>query len=224
MPAAGLSSPRLARLAARSPAPGPGSGDDGEHCELCGRPIETEHRHLLDVQARALVCCCRPCSLLFERPAAAGGRLRRIPDRPGRLEGFELEPTVWAQLDIPVQMAWFVHDSSQGRVLAFYPSPLGPTASQLELSAWDQLQAANPVLAAMAPDVEALLVNRTARRPGEWIAPISECYRLVAVIRTAWKGFTGGRLVWEQLEGFFDDLDRRARPRAARGGDPQQGG
>ena len=44
---------------------------------------------------------------------------------------------------------------------------MGPTESLLELDAWQALEAANPVLAQMEPDVEALLVNRArgARRP-----------------------------------------------------------
>jgi hypothetical protein len=27
-----------------------------------------------------------------------------------------------------------------------------------------------------------------------------------------WKGLTGGREVWAEIAGFFDRLDRRARP------------
>jgi hypothetical protein len=41
--------------------------------------------------------------------------------------------------------------------------------------------------------------------------PIDDCYRLVAVIRTRWRGFTGGREVWEEIDRFFADLDRRAK-------------
>ena len=65
----------------------------------------------------------------------------------------------------------------------------------------------------MQPDIEALLVNRPrdAERQG-WLVPIDDCYRLVAVIRTRWRGFTGGKEVWLEIEGFFEELDRRARP------------
>ena len=49
---------------------------------------------------------------------------------------------------------------------AYYPSPMGPTESLLELDAWAALEAANPVLATLEPDVEALLVNRRAARGG----------------------------------------------------------
>jgi hypothetical protein len=61
--------------------------------------------------------------------------------------------------------------------------------------------------------VEALLVNRARGTRRQWLVPIDDCYRLVAVIRTRWRGFTGGKEVWLELERFFDDLDRRARSR-----------
>jgi hypothetical protein len=96
-------------------------------------------------------------------------------------------------------------------VRAYYPSPLGPTESQLKLSAWRDLQDANPALAAMAPEVEALLVNRTEHHPGAWVAPITDCYRLVAVMRTGWTGFSGGGAIWAQLDRFFGELDRAAQ-------------
>jgi Family of unknown function (DUF5947) len=80
------------------------------------------------------------------------------------------------------------------------------------LSAWQQLEDANPVLATMEADVEALLVNRARGRHGHWLVPIDDCYRLVAVIRTRWRGFSGGKEVWLEIERFFEELDRRARP------------
>ncbi|MGW1554431.1 DUF5947 family protein, partial [Streptomyces sp. NPDC002346] len=53
-----------------------------ERCELCGVPVtEGGHRHLVDTEKRALACACTPCALLFERPGAAHGRFRTVPDR-----------------------------------------------------------------------------------------------------------------------------------------------
>jgi hypothetical protein len=46
--------------------------------------------------------------------------------------------------------------------------------------------------------------------------PIDDCYRLVALIRTRWRGLTGGREVWEELARFFDDLDETAAVAAGR--------
>src|SRR5919198_109460 len=151
-----LGSPRLRDLAQRWGAAGEAAA---ERCDMCGEPIPAEHRHVLDLTSRELMCSCRACSLLFDRGAAGGGHFRLVPDRRLRLDDFELEDVVWERLRIPVDMAFFFHNSREGRVMAFYPSPMGPTESQLELHAWRDLEEANPVLRTMEPDVEALLVN-----------------------------------------------------------------
>jgi hypothetical protein len=182
-----------------------------ERCELCSAPIDPEHRHLLDLRGRELLCVCRACAILFDRPAAAAGHLRLVGDRRLRLEGFELDDVMWADLRLPVDMAFFFHSSVDERVMAFYPSPMGPTESLLHLDAWQQLEAANPVLTTLAPDVEALLVNRIRGARRQWIVPIDECYALVGLIRTRWRGLTGGTEVWQELAAAFDDLDRRSR-------------
>jgi hypothetical protein len=150
----------------------------------------------------------------MERAAAGGGHWRLIPERRLRLTDFKLEDLTWDRLQIPVDMAFFFDNSAARRVMAFYPSPMGATESHLELSAWTELEAANPVLATLEPDVEALLVNRARGARRQWLVPIDDCYRLVAVIRTRWRGFTGGREVWQELERFFEDLDRVATERS----------
>jgi hypothetical protein len=181
-------------------------------CELCGAPIGSEHRHLLDLQTRQVLCSCRACSLLFDRTAAGGGHYRLIPQRRLRLERFVLSDELWEQLRIPVDMAYFFYSSQAERVLAFYPSPMGATESRLELQAWEEIQQANPSIDTLEPDVEALLVNRVGGAGRYWLVPIEDCYRLVAVIRTRWRGFTGGKEAWHAIDAFFEDLDRRARP------------
>jgi Family of unknown function (DUF5947) len=183
-----------------------------ERCDLCGEPIPPEHRHLLDLETREVSCACRACSLLFDRPAAGGGHYRLIPDRSYRLEGFELDDLAWDELRIPVEMAFFFRGSKEGRVQAFYPSPMGATESLLGLEAWTALEEANPVLREMAADTEALLVNRARGARQHFLVPIDECYRLVGLIRTRWRGFTGGKEVWEEIGRFFAELERRSRP------------
>lgn len=180
-----------------------------ERCELCGQPIGPEHRHLLDLTDRELRCTCRACSLLFDGSAAGGGRYRLVGDRRLALEGFALDDLMWEELRLPVDIAFFFRDSQDGRVRAFYPSPMGPTESLLGLEAWQALEAANPVLTTMEPDVEALLVDRAAGARRQWLVPIDDCYRLVGLIRTRWRGLTGGKEVWLELGRFFDDLDRK---------------
>jgi hypothetical protein len=187
-----------------------------EHCDLCGEPIPPEHRHVLDLETRDLRCACRPCSLLFDRRGAGGGHLRLIPERRLRLGGFELDDSLWDELRIPVEMAFFFHSSAAERVVAFYPGPMGATESLLELRAWEAIEAANPVLAGMEPDVEALLVNRARGARDSWLVPIDDCYGLVGLIRMRWRGLTGGKDVWEEIGRFFSALDRRSRTSVGR--------
>jgi len=185
-----------------------------EHCELCGDTIPGEHRHLLDLRDRELLCSCRACSLLFADPAAGAGRYKLVSDRRLRLDGFAMSDAAWEELRLPVDIAFLFHSTPEGRVVAFYPSPMGATESQLQLAAWEQLEATNPVLESMAPDVEALLVNRARGARRAWLVGIDECYALVGLIRTRWRGLTGGREVWQAITEFFEDLDRRSRQEA----------
>ena len=97
---------------------------------------------------------------------------------------------------------------------------MGPTESLLGLEAWDELEAANPILRTLQPDVEALLVNRALGARQHWLVPIDECYALVGLIRTRWRGFTGGKEVWQEITRFFDELDRRSRSQSRNGGRP----
>ncbi|HMI70309.1 MAG TPA: DUF5947 family protein [Solirubrobacteraceae bacterium] len=186
-----------------------------ERCELCGEPIAAEHRHLLDLSTREAMCACRACALLFDRSAAGGGRYRLVPDRRLALADLELDDVSWEELRIPVDMAFFSFDSRAQRVVALYPGPMGATESLLELDAWDAIEAANPVLRSLQPDVEALLVNRARGARQQWVVPIADCYSLVGLIRTRWRGLTGGREVWEEIGRFFEELDRRSRPASA---------
>jgi len=200
---------RLARLAARRGEPAPERRL--ERCDLCGAPIDARHRHLLDVERRELRCTCRACALLFDRPAAARGTLRLVGDRHAAIADLALDDAAWEDLRVPVDIVFFVDDAREGRVRAYYPSPMGATESLLALGAWADLVTANPILGSLEPDVEALLVNRVRGARGHWIVPIDECHALVGLIRMHWRGFTGGRAVWEQLAGFFAELDRRSR-------------
>jgi Family of unknown function (DUF5947) len=207
-PAGTLASSRLRRLAQRPPAAKPAD----EHCDLCGERIAPDHRHLLDLDTRELSCACRACALLFDRRAAGGGRLRLVPDRRIHLIDFRLSDATWEELRVPVDIVFFFYSSRDGRVLAFYPGPMGATESLLGLEAWQEVAAANPLLREMDADVEALLVDRARGARRHWLVPIDDCFRLVGLIRARWRGLTGGREVWDELERFFAELDRRSSP------------
>jgi Family of unknown function (DUF5947) len=218
-----FASSRLRRLAAPRGERAAAEPVAEEHCDLCNVAIPSEHRHLRNLESGELLCACRPCAVLFDRGGAGGGHLRTVPDRRLRLLDFELSDLAWERLRIPVEMAFFFESSPAERVQAFYPSPMGATESLLELTAWQELERANPVLREMEPDVEALLVNRSragGEEPSYWLLPIDDCYSLVAVIRTRWRGFAGGREAWREIGDFFAGLERRSKPY---GGAPAEG-
>ena len=179
-----------------------------EVCELCATPLAPEHLHLLQLEKRRIACACDACAILFE--ANARQRYRRIPRDVSRLDEFSMSDQEWGSLLIPINLAYFVCNSSLGRVVAHYPSPGGVMESSLELEYWDAIVQRNPVLKKFQPDVEALLINRIAETPRYYQAPIDRCFHLVGILRTHWQGLSGGTEVWQQIERFFAEMDRRA--------------
>jgi hypothetical protein len=182
-----------------------------ERCDLCGREIATEHDHLLEPANRRMSCACRPCAVLFT--GEVGARYRRVPTRVLKLDEFRLTDGQWDALRLPISLAFFFRSTPAGRIVAAYPSPAGATESTLTLDAWEEIECANPVLRAMEPDVEALLVNRVghardAAPPSYFLVPIDQCYKLVGLIRTKWTGLSGGGEVWGAISQFTGDLMR----------------
>ena len=111
---------------------------------------------------------------------------------------------------LPIQLAFFFNSTPDERVIALYPSPAGPTESQLPLDSWSAIVAENAILQKMEPDVEALLVNRVGEKREYFVAPIDECYKLVGVIRSKWHGLSGGTETWQAIDEFFSSLKERA--------------
>jgi hypothetical protein len=183
-------------------------------CELCAAPLDDEHEHLLEPATARLACACAPCLILFS--GQTGARYRRVPKRIELLSDFQLGDEHWEALHLPINLAFFFFSSRAERVVAIYPSPAGGTESLLALDSWQQLEAFNPVLRELEPDVEALLVNRVRTEREYYRAPIDVCYRLVGVIRANWRGLSGGALAWQEIGSFFADLKRRSARHEAR--------
>jgi hypothetical protein len=179
-----------------------------ERCELCATPVPSQHPHLVQVAERRMLCACGPCGFLFDNPGAGGGGYRRVPDRYLTDPGFRLTDGQWEALQIPVGLAFFLHNSTQDKVIACYPSPAGATESELGLDAWASGIGASRLAAELEPDVEALLV-----RKGRvcLLVPIDACYRLVGLVRLHWRGFDGGADAWREIDRFFDALASDAR-------------
>ncbi|MCW2974811.1 MAG: hypothetical protein JWM06_92 [Actinomycetia bacterium] len=177
-----------------------------EHCDLCGSEVSAEHRHLLQIEERQILCSCESCFALRSgdpelRPT--GRRIVALPD-------FQLTDELWAEFRIPIGLAFLFVSSIEERVTAFYPSPAGATESELDLGAWRELVAANPILASLELDGEALIVNRLADPPQFLIAPIDRCYALVGLVKLRWEGINGGSNLREAIAGFLDALRREA--------------
>jgi hypothetical protein len=205
-PAAPGDNPALNALAslrrfARPPGP-------AERCELCSAGLADEHSHLVEVSGRRLVCACEPCAVLFGSQAAA--KYRRVPRDVSFLADFRLGDVQWEGLGVPINLAFFLHSTPLGRVVALYPSPAGATEALPAPEAWQMLVEDNPVLGNFEPDVEALLVNRTAGACECYRVGIDRCYELVGLVRTHWRGLSGGTEVWKQVGSFFTRLKERS--------------
>jgi hypothetical protein len=127
------------------------------------------------------------------------------------LQDFAMDDMQWELLAIPVNMAFLQTSTSADGVRAFYPSPAGAAESMLSLEGWSQLVAENELLTTLEPDVEALLINRVSGARDHYIAPIDRCFELVGIIRISWRGLSGGKEVWERIDGFFAGLRGAAR-------------
>jgi hypothetical protein len=183
-----------------------------ERCELCSAEVGAGHPHLIEPASHKLLCACNPCAILF---GGMGTKYKRVPRRVLSLQDFHLSDGQWESLMVPINMAFFFRSTPDARVVAFYPSPAGATESLLPLETWADIESENAPLKEMEPDVEALLVNRVGHARGfsaaeYYVLPIDECYKLVGLIRSHWRGFSGGTEVWQEIGSFFDGLKQRA--------------
>ncbi|GAA1950834.1 DUF5947 family protein [Kitasatospora viridis] len=181
-----------------------------ERCELCGLALAGEHRHLVDVERRSLACACPPCTLLLDRDGAGEGRFRAVPQRYLTDPQVQLGAGLWESLGIPVGVAFLLHNSVSGRPLAVYPSPAGPTESDLGPGSWETLEQATALAGLLLPDVEALLLVRVDGEELCALVPVDTAYGLVGQLRQHWHGFDGGPEVRARLREFLAGLRGRA--------------
>jgi hypothetical protein len=177
-----------------------------ERCDLCTTTVPSDHRHMLNLYERQIVCVCESCWALRSGDA----EFRPTGTRTLWLDGFQLPEELWAQFRIPIGLAFFMHSSVTNCIVAMYPSPAGATESELHFETWDRLAGMNPVLRDLEPDAEALIVNRMSEPPAYAIAPIDRCYMLVGIVKAAWEGISGGANVESAIKGYFEELRRVA--------------
>lgn len=180
-------------------------GDDG-HCELCPIGLGDNHRHLLHLAERRIVCVCETCWSLRSGDA----EFRPTGGRTLWLDDFVLDDEAWASFQIPIGLAFMLRSGLNDEIVILYPSPAGVTESELDTFAWMRLSGDNPVLDRLEPDAEALIINRLATPPQHVIAPLDECYRLVGMIKSRWSGISGGPELTATVAEFFDGLQAKA--------------
>ena len=184
----------------------PQAASPDERCDLCTTTVPPDHRHMLNLYERQIVCVCESCWALRSGDA----EFRPTGNRTLWLEGFRLPEELWAQFRIPIGLAFFMHSSVTNCIVAMYPSPAGATESELHFETWDRLAGMNPVLRDLEADAEGLIVNRMSEPPAYAIAPIDRCYMLVGIVKAAWEWISGGAGVERAIEGYFEELRRVA--------------
>jgi hypothetical protein len=190
----------------------PGSGPDAtgpataERCDLCGMTIPDDHRHLLHLVERRIVCSCEACWAM----RSGEGDFRPTGNRTLWLPDLDLPDELWAGFQIPIGLAFFMESTVTACIVAMYPSPAGATESELHFESWTRMCELNPVLDSMEPDIEGLIVNRMSDPPMHLIAPIDKCYELTGTIKAHWDGISGGTGVEQAVAAFFESLRTKA--------------
>ena len=191
---------KLRKIATSTPV------EEVEKCNFCGRTLSPDHRHLVDLSVKKFMCTCEMCMITM----AENGTYKPIPQRHLELQGFNMSDALWSDFLIPVNMAFFVLSLSRNGAVAYYPAPTGATESKLKMEAWNQLVLLNPILNDLAPDLEALIVNRLGTTGQYYIVPIDTCYKLIGMIRVTWKGIFGGKEVNDIINQFFSELKEKS--------------
>ena len=174
-----------ARDRRRASGPGPGTEPDTT-CELCPVGIGEQHRHLIHLAERRIVCVCATCWAL----RSGDGDYRRSATGSRGSNGFVLTDEQWRRSRSRSGSAFFMISSVSGSVIALYPSPRGDGV-RARPARWAKVCAANPGFE-LEPDAEALIVNRLGGPPQCLIAPIDAAYGLVGVVKASWEGISAG--------------------------------
>ena len=195
----GLARPRTPSAPTAQPPP---ATADTEACDLCGVGIAEDHRHLLHLGERRIVCACEACWAM----RSGEGDYRPTGNRTVWLSGLDVPDDLWAGFQIPIGLAFFMESTVTGCIVAMYPSPGGATESELHFESWNRMRELNPALETLEPDIEGLIANRLCDPPIYVIAPIDRCYELTGTVKAAWEGISGGPGVQMAVDGFFETL------------------
>jgi hypothetical protein len=208
----GLARARPRGPSMRAPASAAGAATvaapDGEACDICGIGIAVDHRHLLHLVERRIICSCESCWAM----RSGEGDYRPTGNRTLWLPDLDVPDDLWASFQIPIGLAFFMDSTVTACVVALYPSPGGATESELHFESWSRMRRLNPVLEGLEPDIEGLVVNRLSDPAAYAIAPIDKCYELTGTIKAHWEGISGGSAVEAAVSDFFEGLRSKAVP------------
>lgn len=178
--------------------------DACDRCALCGGAVGDGHPHLLELGKRKVACACPACALLFD--SDTHGQYRRIHPHAVRLGDLRIDDETWRALGVPVGLTFFSRRSPDGTVVAAFPGPAGAVETEVASAAWATLTEAHSVLSDLEWDVEAVLANRLDDPPAYFRVSIDHCYRLTGIVRSRWRGISGGDEYPRAVRGFFASL------------------
>jgi hypothetical protein len=174
-----------------------------ERCDFCRTRLADEHPHLVETHTLRLLCACIGCSTDM---AADGMGYRAVERRQETLMDFVLEDADWLSLQIPIDVAFLFRPDGEEAPIALFPGPAGATRSQLSSEAWLALTAKYSLLNELSPATEALLINRAGGKRDHYRVSTDHCYALTGLLRTRWRGLTGGAEAWAAIDSYFADL------------------
>ena len=121
----------------------------------------------------------------------------------------------WEELRIPVDMAFFFHSSAGRARGGVLPEPDGrdrvAARARRVGRSWRRPTRCS---ASWSPTSRRCSSTARAARAQHWLVPIDECYALVGLIRTRWRGLHRRHArCGRRSAAFFDGLDQRARSR-----------
>ena len=123
-----------------------------------------EHKHLIHLDERRIVCVCATCWALRSGDA----EFRPVGNRRVWLEDFALTDEQWAAFGSPIGLAFLMISSVSGERDRALPEPGGGDRVRARPGGVGDVCAANPELE-LEPDSEALVVNRLGETPQHMI-------------------------------------------------------
>lgn len=183
------------------------TGVASEECGLCAQSIPSDHEHLLEPEARRVLCACPTCVALFA-PEQRGQapRYLRVDRRVARVHELDFDDHTWAELGVPAALAFFTTRHRTREVVATFPGRAGLIESFVPLRVWSELEQRFPLLKAILPEVEALLVRRTARHRDVFQVSIDYCYELAGLLRNSESPLAAPELA--PVQTFFARLEQ----------------